>query len=98
MKLLFISIPVLLIMIGCNTIENGRKEINLNGTWDLARTDTITELPREFERYTFVHSSEENSVYAYVDEDFEELSKYKWFCLDTRQGYAVRYITKKFKL
>ncbi len=50
MRSILIAILVFLMLNGCNTMEDGRKEVILNGVWDLARTDSITELPTVFDR------------------------------------------------
>ncbi len=50
MKSLFISILVFLILNACNTIDTGRKEVILNGVWDLAITGSISETPKVFDR------------------------------------------------
>jgi len=41
---------LLLVLSGCNSQINERIEISLNGAWELTRTDSITALPRVFER------------------------------------------------
>lgn len=50
MKSILISILVLLVLNCCNTIDNGRKEVELNGIWEITKTDNKTELPSVFER------------------------------------------------
>ena len=50
MKSIILLISIFLIFNSCNNIDkNSRKEISLNGTWELTKTDGITELPSTFE-------------------------------------------------
>ena len=50
MKYLDFSLLVLGLMsiFGCGTSGPGREELNLNGTWELAHTDTLSPVPVEF--------------------------------------------------
>ncbi len=48
MKFIAISIAALLIINSCSIHENRRKEVNLNGIWELSKTGSITKLPTVF--------------------------------------------------
>ena len=48
MKNLFLFIGMALWLFACQQPANHRKEISLNGTWKIAKTDSITQIPSSF--------------------------------------------------
>jgi hypothetical protein len=48
MKGIFITLIIASILSGCSYKKEKRIELSLNGTWDIARTDSMTSIPGEF--------------------------------------------------
>jgi len=46
--LLLLLVSVIFYFDSCKTLEDKRLEISLNGTWEIAKTDTLSGIPARF--------------------------------------------------
>ena len=49
MKNIFVYLLLTLLLISCRKTNNTRVEINLNGIWEIAKTNSLAEFPRSFD-------------------------------------------------